>query len=403
MILIRAKLTRLQLSIIIVNYNVKYFLEQCLHSLKPALKNMDAEVIVVDNASADGSCTFIKQHFPWVKLIELPKNIGFGRANNVGLKQAAGKLILFLNPDTILSENVLTSAITFLEKQAGAAASGLRMIDGSGSFLPESKRSFPTPLNSFFKLSGLASVFPKSKKINRYALGNIPEHSIAEVEVLSGAFFLCSKAILEQAGGFDEDFFMYGEDIDLSYRIQKQGNKVFYLGSTSILHFKGESSKDKNLQYVKMFYGAMEKFIKKHYRKNGKRGLSDVLKFGVYAAGFLSVAKSYASRIFKKRGEEKLKSFTLTGDPEGMKEAEQIIRSVAFDARIRRVEIHEINAVKSNIVFCTGRLSYQEAIRFMDEHKHRFRYFLHGLNSTSIVGSASKNDSGIVLSQVSKL
>ncbi|HLL44577.1 MAG TPA: glycosyltransferase family 2 protein, partial [Segetibacter sp.] len=255
----------MQLSIIIVSYNVKYFLEQCLCSVQKAIEHLKAEVWVVDNASLDNSIVYLQPMFPLVKFIANFRNTGFAKANNQALFQCRGKYVLFLNPDTLLAEDSLIKCIAFMEKNEEAGALGIRMIDGSGTFLPESKRSFPSPLTSFYKLAGLNALFPASKIFSRYSLTYLDEYKNHEVDVLSGAFMLAKKNMLVELKGFDEDFFMYGEDIDLSYRIQKLGFKNYYFSESTIIHFKGESSRKGSLKYVKMFYLAMSIFVKKHY------------------------------------------------------------------------------------------------------------------------------------------
>ncbi|HRH59217.1 MAG TPA: glycosyltransferase family 2 protein [Chitinophagaceae bacterium] len=196
----------MQLSIIIVNYNVKYFLEQCLYSVKAAIKNMEAEVWVADNNSADGSAEFLRKHFAWVKLIENKSNAGFAKANNQALQQCSGDYILFLNPDTIISENILLNCLQHFDSNKNCGALGVRMLDGNGAFLPESKRAFPSPAVSFWKLSGMSALFPHSKVFNRYALGYLNEKQTHNIEVLCGAFFMAPKNLLLQLNGFDEAF-----------------------------------------------------------------------------------------------------------------------------------------------------------------------------------------------------
>jgi O-antigen biosynthesis protein len=255
----------LQLSVIIVNYNVKLFLEQCLCSVQKAITGLQAEVIVVDNNSTDDSLAYLQPKFPWVRFIANTDNPGFGKANNQGVAIAKGDYILFLNPDTLVPEDCFAQCLAFMEQHADAGALGIKMLDGSGHFLPESKRAFPSPLTSFFKLTGMASLFPKSKLFARYHLGHICKNENHEVDVLAGAFMLLRKKVVEQTGAFDEQFFMYGEDVDLSYRIQKAGWKNYYFADSSIIHFKGESTKKGSLNYVRMFYQAMSLFVKKHY------------------------------------------------------------------------------------------------------------------------------------------
>jgi GT2 family glycosyltransferase len=255
----------MRVTVIIVNYNVRYFLEQCLCSVEKAARRVTAEVIVVDNASSDGSRAWLEPRFPGVRFIWNDTNLGFAKANNLALTQATGDHVLFLNPDTILPEDTLERCVAFMEAHPDAGALGVRMLDGSGNFLPESKRSFPSPITSFFKLSGLASLFPRSPLFARYHLGHLDPAQDHAVEVLAGAFMFVRKKVLDLTGGFDEIFFMYGEDIDLSYRILKAGYKNYYLADPAILHFKGESTKKGSLNYVKLFYSAMSLFVRKHY------------------------------------------------------------------------------------------------------------------------------------------
>ncbi|HQW83178.1 MAG TPA: glycosyltransferase family 2 protein [Ferruginibacter sp.] len=253
------------LSVIIVNYNVKYFLEQCLHSVEKACSQIEAEIIVVDNNSTDGSKEYLPPLFSKINFIWNNSNQGFAKANNQALTIAKGDFILYLNPDTILPEDCIVKCMQFFEQHKNAGGLGIQMIDGSGNFLKESKRAFPSPLTSFFKLSGLTKLFPKSKIFARYHLGHLSNDRNQEVDVLAGAFMLIPKNVLNEVGNFDERFFMYGEDVDLSYRIQKAGYKNYYFADSAIIHFKGESTKRGSLNYVRMFYKAMNLFVKKHY------------------------------------------------------------------------------------------------------------------------------------------
>ncbi len=255
----------MQLSVIIVNYNVKHFLEQCLYSVQKACLQIDAEIIVADNNSTDGSKAVLEPAFPSVKFFWNRTNDGFAKANNQALAVATGEYILFLNPDTILPEDCIEKCIAFYKSNAAAGAVGVRMVDGSGKFLKESKRAFPSPLTSLFKLAGLARLFPHSKIFAKYHLGHLSENENHEVDVLAGAFMMMPKKVLDEIGNFDERFFMYGEDVDLSFRIQKAGYKNHYFSECSIIHFKGESTKRGSLNYVRLFYNAMNLFVKKHY------------------------------------------------------------------------------------------------------------------------------------------
>jgi GT2 family glycosyltransferase len=261
----------MDLSIIIVNYNVRHFLEQCLFSVQKAITGMQAEVCVIDNNSSDNSVDWLQPRFPSFQFLANKENIGFAKACNQGIKMAKGKYILFLNPDTIVPEDCFQKCISFFDAHSDAGALGIKMLDGSGKFLKESKRSFPSPRTSLFKLFGLSRLFPHSKIFSKYHLGNLDENKDHEVDVLAGAFMMIKKEVLDKTGGFDEVFFMYGEDVDLSYRIQKTGYKNYYFSGSSIIHFKGESTRKGSLNYVRLFYNAMSVFVNKHYG-GGKAG-----------------------------------------------------------------------------------------------------------------------------------
>lgn len=252
------------LSIVIVNYNVCGFLEQCLLSLADAVKEIPHEIFVVDNASTDGSDTYIPRRFPQVKYIYNTENVGFARANNQAMALSSGRYVLLLNPDTVVGESVLSEACRFLDDHPDAGALGVKMLDGDGRFLPESKRGFPSPWVSFCKIFGLAKIFPRSPRFGRYHLRYLGENEINRVDVLSGAFMLLRRSTLDRCGLLDEQFFMYGEDIDLSYRMTLTGRHNYYL-PLRIIHYKGESTKTESLRYVRIFYQAMLIFLRKHY------------------------------------------------------------------------------------------------------------------------------------------
>ena len=283
---------RLRLSVIIVNFNVKYFLEQCLLSVRKSAAHLNLEIIVVDNHSKDGSLNYLQPKFPGVKFIASETNIGFAKACNRGLKCSDGELVLFLNPDTILPEDCFSKCIDFFENHSDCGALGVKMVDGSGNFLKESKRSFPSPLTSLFKLFGLSALFPKSKIFGRYHLGHLGKDTNHEVDVLAGAFMMVRKKVLDEVGAFDETFFMYGEDVDLSYRIQKAGYKNYYFAGTTIIHFKGESTRRGSLNYVKLFYNAMSIFVHKHYGRTRAGIFGAAIHFAIWIrAGITAVSK----------------------------------------------------------------------------------------------------------------
>lgn len=293
----------MELSVIIVNYNVRYFLEQCLLSVQAALQEVPGEVWVVDNASSDGSRDFLESRFPGVRFIWNDENTGFAKACNQALQQAKGRYVLFLNPDTIVPEDCFQTCIAFFEQHADAGALGIRMLDGKGQFLPESKRAFPAPLTSFYKLSGLAALFPRSRVFARYHLGHLCETENHPIEVMAGAFLMVRKPLLDATGGFDESFFMYGEDVDLSYRLQQQPHPAggtyrnYYCSDSSILHFKGESTRKGSLNYVRMFYQAMSRFVQKHYASAGAGLLVGGIQLAIALRALLSVLRRFVQRI----------------------------------------------------------------------------------------------------------
>jgi GT2 family glycosyltransferase len=289
----------MELSVIIVNYNVKYFLEQCLHAVANASKQFTTEVIVVDNNSVDGSCAMIREKFGWVKLIENKHNAGFSMANNQALRIATGKYNLLLNPDTVIEEGTFKKCISFMDAHPEAGALGVKMIDGKGNFLPESKRALPTPAVAFYKIFGLARLFPKSKVFGQYHLGYLNKDITNEVEILSGAFMFLRKEALEKTGLLDEDFFMYGEDIDLSYRMIKADYKNYYFPETTIIHYKGESTKKGSVNYVIVFYNAMMIFARKHFSKKNARAFSLLINIAIYFRAILAIIKRFAIRIYK--------------------------------------------------------------------------------------------------------
>lgn len=254
----------MDLSIIIVNYNVKEFLQNLIHSIEKASQNITKEIIVVDNASDDGSVEIVRERFPYVKLIANKSNLGFGKANNIGLKNAAGKFILLINPDTIVAEDTFEKMIEFFDQNKDVGLAGCKILNPDGTLQLACRRSFPGPWTSFTKVTGLSSIFPKSKIFARYNLTYLDENQTYEVDAISGSFMMMIREVYEKVGGFDEQFFMYGEDLDLCYRIQKAGYKVCYVHSTQIIHYKGESTKRSSLDETKVFYNAMHLFVKKH-------------------------------------------------------------------------------------------------------------------------------------------
>lgn len=286
------------ISIIIVNYNVRHFLKRCIESIyNSKIDNLDIDIYVVDNASIDGSNDMVRSDFKEVKLIANKNNVGFAVANNQAMKIAESKHVLILNPDTVLQEDTLQICYNYMEQHPAVGAIGVKMIDGAGNFLPESKRNLPTVWNSFAKLSGLAALFPSSQLFNGYALGHLDRDKNHSIQVLCGAFMYVSKKVIDEVGMFDERFFMYGEDIDWSRRIIEGGYEIHYLADTTIIHYKGESTKKASLSYVKTFYSAMGLYVEKHYTGGRGKWFARLLKFGISVRAVISGAKRLFTQL----------------------------------------------------------------------------------------------------------
>ncbi|TND06571.1 MAG: putative glycosyltransferase [Bacteroidetes bacterium] len=292
----------LKLSVIIVNYNVQHFLEQCLHSVRKASKNLAVEVFVVDNNSVDGSLQMLAEKFPEIHLIANKENLGFSKANNQAMRIAKGEYVLLLNPDTVVEEETFEKVVRFMDSRPDAGGLGVMMLDGKGNFLPESKRGLPTPAVAFYKIFGFSKIFPRSRTFGRYHLGYLDKNETHEVEILAGAFMLMRKSVLDTVGLLDEAFFMYGEDIDLSYRIILGGYKNYYFPETRIIHYKGESTKKSSVNYVFVFYNAMVIFAKKHFSQKNARLFSMLINVAVWlragAAVMMRMAKRMALPLF---------------------------------------------------------------------------------------------------------
>ncbi len=283
----------MDLSIVIVNYNVKYFLEQCLHSVQRASGDLQTEVFVVDNNSVDGSCAMVQEKFPDVNLIRNDQNLGFSAANNQAIKKSSGRYVLLLNPDTVIEEDTLVKCVGYMDEHPDSGGLGVKMIDGKGDFLPESKRSLPTPRVAFCKIFGLSRLFPRSRVFGRYHLGYLDKDRIHQVEILCGAFMMLRKSALDEVGLLDEEFFMYGEDIDMSYRLLNAGYKNIYYPESTIIHYKGESTKKGSLNYVLTFYKAMIKFARKHFSRKMAKSYTAIINLAVYFRALLALLRRF--------------------------------------------------------------------------------------------------------------
>lgn len=287
----------MKLSVVIVNYNVKYFLEQCLHSVEAAVRDLDAEVFVVDNNSVDGSVEMVLEKFPHIKLIVNTINTGFSVANNQAIRESSGEYILLLNPDTVVELDTFTRSVEFMDAHPDAGGLGIKMVDGSGKYLPESKRGLPTPAVAFYKIFGLSTLFPKSKVFGQYHLGYLDRDQTHVVDVLAGAYMMLRRETLEKTGLLDETFFMYGEDIDLSYRITKAGYKNYYYPGARIIHYKGESTKKSSINYVFVFYNAMVIFARKHFSQKNARLFSFLIHIAIYLRAGVSIIHRLLKRV----------------------------------------------------------------------------------------------------------
>ena len=286
----------MRLSIVIVNYNVKHFLDQCLTSVRRATAGLEADVWVVDNNSVDGSVRMVREKFPEVKLIANKDNVGFSMANNQAIRESEGEYVLLLNPDTIVEDDTFSKIIEFMDAHPEAGGLGVKMIDGKGNFLPESKRGLPTPDVALYKISGLSRLFPKSRTFGKYHLGYLDKEEIHEIDILSGAFMFMRRETLEKTGLLDEAFFMYGEDIDLSYRIIKAGYKNFYFPKTRIIHYKGESTKKSSVNYVYVFYNAMVIFARKHFSQKNARLFSLLINMAIWLRASVAILSRFIKR-----------------------------------------------------------------------------------------------------------
>ena len=362
---------------VIVNYRLKYFLEQTLLSVEEAYTEVDGRTIVIDNNSGDDSVDFLEERFPSVTFIRNKENVGFAKANNQGFALADTEFILVLNPDTIIGSDTLKDAVKWMDEHPKCGAIGVKMVDGNGNFLPESKRSFPSTWNSFCKLFGLSSLFPKSRIFARYHLKYLHEDKPHEVPVLAGAFMLLRTNLTKQIGGFDEDFFMYGEDMDLSYRMITDGMVNYYL-PIPIIHYKGECTKTDSLNYVKIFYEAMHIFYRKHYPRSSWAN-KIIVKAAIILRMFISAlnAKIFSplSRLFKRKTKA-CDTYIISRHPN---EIISIIESEGFSSNniFGIKNINEIASLKkcANIILDDREMNYQSLINTIIANKKHNRYF----------------------------
>lgn len=341
----------LKLSVIIVNYNVKYYLDQCIRSVLRAFEEMNtpAEIIVVDNHSADGSVDYLEQRypqklFPMVRFVRSAHNLGFARANNIAIRQSRGEYVLLLNPDTIVGEDALKASVDFMDVHEDAGAVGVRMLGAQGRRAMESRRGLPTPMVSFFKMLGFCNRWPHHRLFGKYYMGYLPWDEPSQIEVVSGAYCMLRRKVLDEVGLLDEDFFMYGEDIDLSYRVLKGGYHNYYL-PVDILHYKGESTQKSSFRYVHVFYEAMLIFFRKHY--SGMTFLLSLpIKTAIYAKALMALVGMLSDRMRKSLGffapsAEGAQHYVFVGSLEMQDACRDIARRLGLDAEFHDSEVLE--------------------------------------------------------------
>lgn len=341
----------LKLSVIIVNYNVKYYLDQCIRSVLRAFEEMNtpAEIIVVDNHSADGSVDYLEQRypqklFPMVRFVRSAHNLGFARANNIAIRQSRGEYVLLLNPDTIVGEDALKASVDFMDVHEDAGAVGVRMLGAQGRRAMESRRGLPTPMVSFFKMLGFCNRWPHHRLFGKYYMGYLPWDEPSQIEVVSGAYCMLRRKALDEVGLLDEDFFMYGEDIDLSYRVLKGGYRNYYL-PVDILHYKGESTQKSSFRYVHVFYEAMLIFFRKHY--SGMTFLLSLpIKTAIYAKALIALVGMLSDRMRKSLGffapsAEGAQHYVFVGSLEMQDACRDIARRLGLDAEFHDSEVLE--------------------------------------------------------------
>ena len=358
----------MELSVVIVNYRVKYLLEQTLRAVEQAMNGLTGEVIVVDNLSGDDSIAFSRERHPQVTYIENQENVGFARANNQAIMQAQGEYTLILNPDTIITPQCLEEGIQWMKSHPKCGAIGVRMMDGNGVFLPESKRAFPTPWVSFCKIFGLSKLFPRSPWFAKYHLRYLSDQVPQCIDILSGAYMLCRTDVLQELGGFDEDFFMYGEDIDLSYRIVKAGYENWFL-PTPMIHYKGESTHKDSMRYVRIFYDAMLIFYRKHFPRFNLI-FYPVVKLGVIVRAGMAMARRLIKRLAPKREKPASENWpwVIISD-----NADEVARRTGIKSPVKDVPATGC----CNVLIDDGCHSYTQVVDYIREHSDKSRLAFH--------------------------
>ncbi len=370
----------MQLSIIILNYNVRYFLEQCVLSVQKALEGIDGEIIVIDNNSSDDSCAMMQQRFPNIKLFQNKVNLGFPKGNNIAVVEAKGEFICILNPDTLVAEDTFTKVLAFAEKQTNIGIVGCKLIDGTGSYLPESKRGIPTPWVAFTKIFGLYKI---SNVFGKYYAQNLDENQTGKVEILVGAFMIMKRELYNEIGGFDENCFMYSDDIDLSYRVLLKGKSNYYFHETTVIHYKGESTV-RDEKYIKRFQEAMNFFYKKHFKKSVVFDL--FMKIGAFLFSLVKKNQQKNKIVIT----DKYIVFTKTNLVLNLLKSTEYYSDFNYFKNDKSMNIE--------IIFDTKSYNNSEIMAFMMENKSQNITFKNYIGSSKfLIGSNNANDIGQII------
>ena len=383
----------MQLSVVILNYNVRYFLETCLVSVQKAIQHIDAEIIVVDNASSDESSKMMREKFPTILFIENTENVGFPKGNNIGVEKAIGDYICILNPDTVVAEDTFEKILSFAKSIEKIGIIGCRLIDGSGNFLPESKRGVPTPWVAFTKVVGLYKLFPKNNLFNAYYAQHISENKTSKVDILVGAFMVMKRQLYIDIGGFDENCFMYSDDIDLSYLSLKRGKNNFYFADTTVIHYKGEST-NKDVVFMQRFQEAMSFFYQKHFKKSVL--FTVFMKVGIKLFALKKLIQH--KRIIKKFPE----SYLLYSDNEDLEDkiSNQFNKNCVIINSIEGLKmLIEMSSDSSiEILFDSNFTTFKTMIQIMVEFKDKKCTFkILSTENNFLIGSNNCNDKGDVI------
>lgn len=390
----------MQLSVIILNYNVRYFLEQCILSVQNALETIDGEIIVIDNNSQDDSCEIMKRRFPSVKLIQNKENSGFPKGNNIGVAQAQGEYICILNPDTVVAEDTFTKVLAFARLLHSSQVSdsmgiiGCKLIDGTGNFLPESKRGIPTPFVAFSKVTGLYKLVPESRTFGKYYAQHLNENQTGKVDILVGAFMFMKRDLYLEVGGFDEDCFMYSDDIDLSYMVLQKGKSNYYFHETTVIHYKGEST-IKDETYMKRFQEAMHFFYKKHFEVSEL--FTIFMKVGIV---FFSFVKMFQGKSTIKMTP---KSYLLYSANQKLADKLSLVLQ-------KKVSFHDLKTEKmvissslrsgdgTEIILDNEFISFKECIAILESSRNkRFTFKIIPKKANFLIGSNNSNGRGEII------